>query len=108
MTELWREAVGAYTEMIPSTGSTWWWPRPACATAPRARFDDELEVTATSRASATTSMTTTCTIVRVGDGTLLAEGELRHVFVDPGDFAQAPDARAAYASDWRRCAAAAA
>jgi acyl-CoA thioester hydrolase len=50
-----------------------------------ARFDDELEIAAAITRLGDTSITTTFTIERVPDGTLLTEGELRHVFVDPGD-----------------------
>jgi acyl-CoA thioester hydrolase len=48
-----------------------------------ARFDEEIEIVATIARLGTTSMITALTVERVGDGALLAEGELRHVFVDP-------------------------
>jgi acyl-CoA thioester hydrolase len=48
-----------------------------------ARFDDEVDVVATIVRLGTTSMTTAMSIERVDDGALLADGELRHVYVDP-------------------------
>jgi acyl-CoA thioester hydrolase len=53
-----------------------------------ARFDDELEISASLTRLGSTSITTAFTIERVPDGTLLTEGELRHVFVDPEDFSK--------------------
>jgi acyl-CoA thioester hydrolase len=53
-----------------------------------ARFDDELEITASLTRLGGTSITTAFAIERVSDGELLTEGELRHVFVDPDDFAK--------------------
>ena len=40
-----------------------------------------------------TSMTTELTVERVADGATLAEGELRHVFVDPRELREARHAR---------------
>jgi acyl-CoA thioester hydrolase len=51
-----------------------------------ARFDEEIEIVAAIGRLGTTSMTTDLRIERVEDGALLAEGELRHVFVDPRSF----------------------
>ena len=51
-----------------------------------ARFDDEIDLIATIKRLGTTSMTTELRIERVADGALLAEGRLRHVFVDPDSF----------------------
>jgi acyl-CoA thioester hydrolase len=48
-----------------------------------ARFDDEIDLLATVRRLGSTSITTSIAIERAGDGRLLAEGELRHVCVDP-------------------------
>jgi acyl-CoA thioester hydrolase len=54
-----------------------------------ARFDDELDFDATLTRLGTTSMTTRVEVER-GDGEDVAEGELRHVFVDPETFAKKP------------------
>ena len=47
-----------------------------------AAFDDEIELTATVQRLGSTSLITALGIERPQDGTPLAEGELRHVFVD--------------------------
>jgi acyl-CoA thioester hydrolase len=78
VTELWRAAVGPYTEMILA--------EVALRYRGSARFDDELEISATITRLGATSITTAFTIERSVDGALLTEAELRHVFVDPGDF----------------------
>ncbi len=88
VTELWREAVGPYTEMIPEHGVDLVVAEAGMRYHASAQFDDELEITASIARLGGTSITTTFTIVRVGDGTLLTESELRHVFVDPTDFAK--------------------
>ena len=51
-----------------------------------ARFDDELEISASVTRLGDTSITTEFKIERVADAVLLTEGELRHVFVDPESF----------------------
>jgi acyl-CoA thioester hydrolase len=53
-----------------------------------ARFDDELEISASLTRLGSTSITTAFRIERVSDSALLTEGELRHVFVDPEDFSK--------------------
>jgi acyl-CoA thioester hydrolase len=53
-----------------------------------ARFDDELEISASLTRVGSTSITTAFKIERLPEGTLLTEGELRHVFVDPEDFSK--------------------
>jgi acyl-CoA thioester hydrolase len=85
VTELWREAIGPYTKMIPEHGVDMVVAEAALRYRDSARFDDELEVAATVTRLGNTSITTTFTIQRLSDGALLTEGELRHVFVDPDD-----------------------
>jgi acyl-CoA thioester hydrolase len=86
VTELWRAAVGPYTEMIPEHGVDMVVAEVALRYRGSARFDDELEISATVTRLGSTSVTTAFTIERSADGELLTEGELRHVFVDPADF----------------------
>ena len=86
VTELWREAVGPYTEMIPEHGVDMVVAEAGMRYRDSARFDDELEISATVTRLGDTSVTTAFRIERLADGALLTEGELRHVFVDPEDF----------------------
>ena len=86
MTELWRAALGPYTEMIPAHGVDMVVAEAQMRYRGSARFDDELEIAATITRLGETSITTAFTIERVPDGALLTEAELRHVFVDPEDF----------------------
>jgi acyl-CoA thioester hydrolase len=82
VTELWREAIGPYTEMIPEHGVDMVVAEAGLRYRGSARFDDELEIAASLTRLGSTSITTAFTIERVSDGALLTEGELRHVFVD--------------------------
>jgi acyl-CoA thioester hydrolase len=78
-TELWREALGPWTEMVErgvdavvaETGIRFIAP---------ARFDDELELPCRVVKLGTTSITTEIDVVRGGE--TLVEGWLRHVVVD--------------------------
>ena len=88
VTELWRAAIGPYTEMIPEHGVDMVVAEAGLRYRASARFDDELEIAATLTRLGSTSITTSFTIERVADGAVLTEGELRHVFVDPGDFSK--------------------
>jgi acyl-CoA thioester hydrolase len=88
ITELWREAIGPYTQMIPDHGVDMVVAEAVMSYRASARFDDELEIAATVTNLGNTSVTTEFTIERLADSTLLTEGRLRHVFVDPGDFAK--------------------
>jgi acyl-CoA thioester hydrolase len=88
VTELWREAIGPYTEMIPSHGVDMVVAEAGMRYRGSARFDDELDIAASITRLGETSITTSFRIERVGDGTLLTEAELRHVFVDPTDFSK--------------------
>ena len=85
VTELWREAVGPYTEM-PQLGIDMVVAEASIRYQGSARFDDELDVVARVTRLGSTSMTTAFTIQRVGDGETLTQAELRHVFVDPQSF----------------------
>jgi acyl-CoA thioester hydrolase len=86
VTELWRTAIGPYTEMIPQHGVDMVVAEAGMRYRDSARFDDELEISATITRLGDTSITTEFRIERAGDGALLTEGELRHVFIDPQDF----------------------
>jgi acyl-CoA thioester hydrolase len=90
MTELWREAVGPYTEMIPEHGVDMVVAEAGLRYRDSARFDDELEIGATVMRLGETSISTQFTIERLGDGALLTEAELRHVFIDPESFGKRP------------------
>jgi len=83
MTELWRDRIGPYTDMIPEHGVDMVVGQATIRYRGSARFDDEIDLVATVSSLGTTSMTTALAIERVPDGTLLVEGELRHVFIDP-------------------------
>jgi acyl-CoA thioester hydrolase len=85
LTELWREAVGPYGE-IHTLGIDLVVAEASVRYRASARFDEEIEIVAAISRLGTTSMTTDLKIERVADGVLLAEGELRHVFVNPDSF----------------------
>ena len=85
VTELWREAVGPYPEMVADHGVDMVVAEAVLRYRASARFDDELEISATITRMGETSITTTFAIGRRSDGALLTEAELRHVFVDPAD-----------------------
>jgi acyl-CoA thioester hydrolase len=55
-----------------------------------ARFDDEVELTAAVQRLGSTSMTTALGVERVEDGAQLAEGELRHVFIELATMEKTP------------------
>jgi acyl-CoA thioester hydrolase len=85
LTELWREAVGPYGE-IHQLGIDLLVAEARVRYRASARFDDEIEIVAAISRLGTTSMTTDLRIERTEDAAVLAEGELRHVFVDPKSF----------------------
>ena len=85
LTELWREAVGSYAR-IQELGIDLVVAEAGIRYRVSARFDEEIELKAMISRLGTSSMTMDLTAERVGDGALLAEGELRHVFVDPDSF----------------------
>jgi acyl-CoA thioester hydrolase len=80
ITELWREAIGPYTQ-IAETGADMVVGEAAVRYRASARFDDEIEILVSILRLGSTSMTTRLTVQR--DGETICEGELRHVFVDP-------------------------
>jgi acyl-CoA thioester hydrolase len=83
MTELWRAAFdGGYAGMI-AEGTDAMVAEATIRYRAAARFDDELDLVATVTRMGDTSSTTALSAERVSDGALLAEGELRHVYIDP-------------------------
>ena len=82
ITELWREACeGGYAGMIASGTDAMVAEATIRYRAP-ARFDDELDLVARVTRIGTTSTTTHLAAERASDGELLAEADLRHVFID--------------------------
>jgi acyl-CoA thioester hydrolase len=88
MTELWRE-VGGYEAMVGDGVDMVVAEARVRYLAPL-RFDDEVELVVRGISLGNTSMTTELAIERAGEP--VAEGELRHVFVDPsrGEAAEIP------------------
>jgi acyl-CoA thioester hydrolase len=80
LTELWREAIGPYGAMIENGTDMVVAEARARYLAP-AGFDDELEIEVEVTRLGTTAMTTRMTVRR--EGTVVVEGDMRHVFVDP-------------------------
>jgi acyl-CoA thioester hydrolase len=78
-TELWREAIGAWSEMVERGVDAVVAEANARFRAP-ARYDDVLQLRARVVRLGRTSLTTEIDVVR--DGEVLVEGRLRHVFVD--------------------------
>ncbi len=85
ITELWREAIGPYADMR-ELGIDMVVAEVGIRYRESARFDEEIDLVARIRRLGNTSMSTELTVERVADGATLAEGELRHVFVDPESF----------------------
>jgi len=95
LTELFREAIGPYDEMVAS-GADLVVAEARLRYLAGARFDDELDIELPVAKLGTTSMVVTPTF-RV-DGRAMVEGEVRHVFVEPGSNAKLeipPDIRRA-------------
>jgi acyl-CoA thioester hydrolase len=86
MTELWRE-LGGYQAMVDA-GVDMVVAEAKIRYRAALRFDDQFEVQATIGRLGDTSMTTAIAILR-GEETV-AEGELRHVFVESGGGPTAP------------------
>ena len=84
-TELWREAVGAWQEMVERGVDAVVAEANLRFRAP-ARYDDVLALRARVARLGKTSLTTEIDVVR--DGELLVEGRLRHVFVDTETWAK--------------------
>jgi acyl-CoA thioester hydrolase len=85
LTELWREAVGPFAQ-INDLGIDLVVAEAQIRYRASARFDDEIEIVVSITRLGDSSMTMEVLVERCADGALLAEGSLRHVFVDPGDF----------------------
>ena len=81
ITELWREAIGPYGDMIDA-GVDIVVAEAALRYRAPVPFDDEIEVSAEVIRLGTTGMTTRLQILRGGE--VASEGELRHVFVTAG------------------------
>ena len=79
LTELWRAAVGPYTDMMEGGVDMVVAEASARYLAP-AGFDDELAIDVAITRLGTTSMVTRMTVRR--GSTNVAEGEMRHVFID--------------------------
>jgi acyl-CoA thioester hydrolase len=83
MTELWRDSWdGGYAGMIRD-GTDAMVAEVNIRYRASARFDDEIELLAEVTRIGTTSCVTELRAQLATDGTVLAEGELRHVFIDP-------------------------
>ena len=80
MTEIWREAIGPYDAATHEAGVDLVVAEARVRYRDSLRFDDVFDLRATIAAIGNTSMTTAIAVGR--DGTLVAEGELRHVFLD--------------------------
>ena len=102
MTELLRAAFpeGGYGEMIERLGVDIVVAEATARFRGSARFDEDLELSATVTRLGTTGMTTELTVRR--DGNVLVEGELRHVFVDATTWTKTPipDAVRAALAPW--------
>jgi acyl-CoA thioester hydrolase len=85
MTELWREAFGGsgYAGMIEAGTDAMVTEVTIRYRAP-ARFDDEIDLIAAVTRIGTTSTVTRLTAERVVDRAVLAEADLRHVFIHAG------------------------
>jgi acyl-CoA thioester hydrolase len=83
MTELWRDAFGEGYKGMIENGTDAMVAEANIRYRASARFDDELDLVAQVVRLGTTSSVTSVRAERVTDGEVLAEGELRHVFIDP-------------------------
>jgi acyl-CoA thioester hydrolase len=93
MTELWRAAIGPFAE-IHEHGIDMVVAEAGISYRASARFDDEIDLIASISRLGETSMTVELTVERADGGEVLAEGRLRHVFVDPDSFEKRPMPRA--------------
>jgi acyl-CoA thioester hydrolase len=84
-TELWREAVGPWQEMVDRGVDAVVREANVRFRSP-ARYDDVLELRARVAELGETSLTTNIDVVR--DGQVLVEGRLEHVFVDVTSWAR--------------------
>lgn len=86
-TELWREALGAWTDMVDH-GVDAVVAEANIRFLGSARYDEELDLPCRIANLGTTSITTEIDVVR--DGETLVEGWLRHVFVDATSWEKTP------------------
>ena len=95
ITELWRERIQPYADMVAS-GTDLVVAELSLRYLASARFDDELEIVLEVERLGETSLTTAWRIERTGQ--VLCRGSIRHVCVDPATMAKKPipgDVRAA-------------
>ena len=88
ITELWREAFGGWDQAMAEHGADAVVAEARVRYLAPLRFDEEFEVVARIARLGETSMTTEFTVERAGEA--VAEGELRHVFVEPKGRGKAP------------------
>jgi acyl-CoA thioester hydrolase len=87
LTELWREAIGPYADMIAAGADMVVGEAQVRYRAP-AGFDELLDIAVVPTRLGNTGMTTEMEVRR--GATLIAEGQMRHVFVDTGSGAKRP------------------
>ena len=90
VTEIWREAVGAYTETMTELGVDLVVAEANVRYRDALRFDDECDLVVSIKHMGTTSMVTAIDCERVADGVVCAECELRQVFVKYGTTEKTP------------------
>jgi acyl-CoA thioester hydrolase len=88
VTELWRERIGPYQEMMIDKGVDLVVAEARIRFVAGARFDEELDIEMPVDHLGTTSMIIH-PVFRVGER-LIADGEVRHVFVDPHTLKKKP------------------
>ncbi len=88
ITELWREALGPYEEVMRNYDIDLVVAEATVRYTAPIRFDEEVELIARVRHLGTTSMITGIEIEAAAG--LAAEGEIRHVFVQPRDGTKTP------------------
>ncbi len=82
LTELWREALGNYDEVMAEQGVDLVVAEATVRYRASLRFDDVFDLRATIARLGSTSTTIALAVER--DGETIAEGEMRHVFVERG------------------------
>jgi acyl-CoA thioester hydrolase len=99
ITDLFR-AVGGYQAIVDRSGAEFVVAEAGLRFHRPAQFDDELTIETAITRLGTTSMTTSCRILR--DGELLVEGTLRHVLVDLKKLAEHEADTTTPIPDWMR------
>jgi len=89
MTELWRENIGPYEQMVEQ-GTDMSVVASGARFIQPARFDDEIDLNAQITRLGNTAMSTRITITRARDDAQLVDGEIHHVFVDPATYTKRP------------------